>query len=622
MTTLARPRSSAPTRGAARLVVATLLGCGSASPSPEEPATRRAPAAATPCATVVACEEACGEGGVEACSRAARLMRQAPLDATLPRLVAALTGACDGKQVRACMDLATLHLAAPGLPRDEARARTFVERACELDDPVACLTFAREEIESAPLPPSAPKAASPTLKRALDLARAACDRGDGQACALYAKVLEIFPTTEAEHASYAARGSELLESSCLGGKGDHCMMAALQIAGPGFDRQPSRVRRALQRGCDLLDNEACLQLAANMPKSELAAKEAIYRGACARDSDEACIILGKAERDGLVQAKDETRGERLLARGIDLARARCGLGEENGCRNLARAVPLQAMALEDARATVIFLQGVCARRSPLVCNDLAEAVDAGPPGLRDAALVKTLKEAACEYGYPFACPDPIAKLGIYAPPDANIVDRRTGLEWARSPDRPTSAAEAPFACPAPARLPTRKELESLLDDGGKPRPFAKATTPPGGRLFSSDRAGGPDGHPWVLDVATGTITASEGSPALARCVRPQPRGGKPTRPTLSLRASAGVNLELAVRGAKEEVLFAMTIVRPAEALSLGQIWQPDKVTGQIDVEVSPEVDWSLAARLLRDAVKQGLTLRRIWVDAKPAARLP
>ncbi|WAS90981.1 hypothetical protein [Nannocystis punicea] len=320
-----------------------VLGCA-ANAEPPNPVPEPHPAPPTmDCSDVSSCEAACEKGDVPSCVKAGKEMHRAPLEIDVTRLVKVLDRACTGGAADACVELANLHLQAPGLPRDDAKAWRFIQRACELNDPVGCFTLAREEVEKASLRAADGKPAnSPAVALALEVARVACMKDDGRACALYGMTVGSFSPSATDGAKWRARGADLLEGSCLRGTRDDCFIAAQQVAGLAGSEQLQRARRLLDRGCELDDLESCLEVAAALPRSQDRDKEAIYRKACAAGSDEGCIIIGKAERDGLVAASDGTKGEALLARGIRLAKARCDLAEDKGCSNLAKALPLGA----------------------------------------------------------------------------------------------------------------------------------------------------------------------------------------------------------------------------------------------------------------------------------------
>jgi hypothetical protein len=317
-----------------------------------------------------------------------------------------------------------------------------------------------------------------------------------------------------------------------------------------------------------------VQLAANLPQGQAALKESLYRKACDKGSDEACIILARAEREGIVAAQDGTAGQTLFSKGAALAKARCDLAQDRSCSVLAKSLALGFFPDERAIETITYLRGVCDRRSPVLCNDIAEGMSEGPEAIRDRELIAKLKVKSCDFGYPFACPDPLAKLGIYVPIPAPIVDRKSWLEWAPRSENPKAAATAQI-CGDGFHQATAAEAATLLSEPGTERPFAKNTSP---------------------------------------CVRAVAKGTKPKRPVLTL-AMSGADLDYAIRDAKNKVLDAATIIRPAAAAAWAGGYRFERAGGPVDVDVDPSVEWALASRFLREAIKAGLGVNRVWIEA-------
>jgi TPR repeat protein len=559
------------------------------------------------CDGLATCEASCDAGDADSCVKAAKAMHDAPLEADALRLRAVLSRACDAGKAASCAELSKLLLYSPALAIDEAASKAALTKGCDLGSAVSCLGLATDR--SAATDEEVRKSATgPLAQRAAKLAREGCDKGEGRSCLLASMIGGMIDAPDADDAKLEAKALELLQQSCLGGAVDDCMPAAYQLAkDQGGTEALFRAKNMLRRGCDLGALDACMQLGAEMPRH---LKEPIYRKACAAGSPEGCIVLGKAEKDGVAAASDDTKGAKLMTLGVRLARARCDLAEDEACRVLARSLPLGVLTAPAAEETAQYLTRVCERPSAVLCSDLADAMGE-TPGLDDPKRHRALKRLACDNGYPFACPDPIAKLGVYVPFDAPIVDRRSGLAWASSPGKASSFAAAASQCPKDTKLPTKKQLETLAEPAGGPRPFIKATTPPGAKLWSADPAGGA-GAPWVFDPATGTIAEDAGAPAIARCVRVIPKSAKPKGPTLSLRMD-GPHLEHTVRDAKGKVLSAITIANPSDALSLGQLWDPKKASGPVAIEVAANVEWAMVARFLRDAKQQGLELGAVWL---------
>lgn len=588
--------------------LAVLTACTPDPLPPAAPNPSPKPSAAA-CVDARTCEAACLAGQTPSCAKAAKHMRASPVDADAKRLAAVLERACDGGEGHACVELTQVHRYAPSLTFDREKGERWIARACELGDPVGCITPAREEVAAAPLRPwEARPASSPGMKRGIELAQKRCDAGDGRSCAIATAMLQMFPAKGVDVAALDARAATLLEKSCEGGEVDDCEPAALQIAGPRFDGDPARVERMLSRGCELGDFDSCAQMAVNLPRSQQMQAEAILRKACERGGDAGCFMVALADR-----ARGSEKWKSLVERGVRIARARCELADEEGCSHLAKSLPLIESAELDAKGILAFLRTACDRGAPQLCNDLADGVGALQPPLGSAALMWELKKQACDHGYTIACPDPIALLGVYVPLPVPIVDRRGGLEWSRSPEEGTAQAGGSSACEAGFRLPTKKELETLNAADRSARSFIRATSPPGARLLSSELSAGKGSAPLVFDTRTGQIDVATGTREIARCVRPVRKTERPARPVFTVRMS-GPNLEYALRDKNDKVVTAATIVRLAEAYAIQPLLEAGAVADPVDVDIDQNVDWNLAARFLRESAKTGLKPRRVFIE--------
>jgi len=344
------------------------------------------------------CERACESGDRDACPRAVLAMRARPLETDAKRFAAVLGRACDGGDVDACKALAEVVLYAPSLPRDEARSKALYARACELGDGIGCLESAGGD--------------DAATRHARAVIGAKCDAGDGASCDVMSGLALALDHDPAKSASFAARAATDLESSCLRGAADDCEKGARVIdASPG--KQASRVYRLLDRGCALGAMPTCTLLATSSDDMRAEDKRALLRKACDGAREDACLILGKFVRDGDDGlAADPAAAKPLLDRGLALAAARCELADTLACDTLASALVLDAMPIADAKKSVDRLEAVCDRRAAVTCGRLAEALEAGPAALRDAGRIARIKEKGCAFGYPFACPDPKAALGV------------------------------------------------------------------------------------------------------------------------------------------------------------------------------------------------------------------
>ncbi len=610
------------------LVEATLIlsvgVAGCAEPLVQPKVRVATPATAPPraeCNDVASCERSCQSGSVEGCHRAIRLMREKPLETDAARFADVLSRSCDLKDSGSCNRLAELVIGSPALPRDEDRSKKLYERSCAMENGIACLTMLGPSAVERPA--GADRAA---FDRAAALLQTSCDAHQGASCAvLGALYLGTSPPDPEKSQELARKAGVELEASCLGGKADDCVVGAMQVAGPRGTDDSARVKRLLEAGCSNRAFEACTFLA-NGPAIGEAINSAFLGKACDGGREDACLALGLAIESSAASrgASSLAHAKDLLSRGVKLAKAHCDLAEASSCETLAKSLMLDIVPAEEAQKTSDYLEIACERHSMITCNDLSVALATGPKALRDEARAARLKARSCELGYPFACPDPMAKMGIDRQVFAVILDRRTGLEWAPVPSGTSRLEVATRRCRdlrfdghADWRLPTKKELESLLGESSGLRPFARATMPHDGLLHSNETSGDAE---TVLDLAGGRLSTSKDANAFTRCVR-KGNATSATRPLLTLRMSEP-NLDVVVHDARGKVLVATTVVQPRAASALGEDWEERKVAGPVDVEVEPTVDWVLAARFLEGAKNHGLALGRIAVDGKEKGPKP
>lgn len=125
---------------------------------------------------------------------------------------------------------------------------------------------------------------------------------------------------------------------------------------------------------------------------------------------------------------------------------------------------------------------------------------------------------------------PANQYEAYLSGDDFVEDKQTGCRWwRRAPDTPVALAQV--ACPSPAtfRVPTLRELATLLDNqprqvlvGGVSKPLhidqnAFPRTPPD--VFWTATVA-PDGKVFVIDFGSGEIrTQTPGTPAYLRCIQ-------------------------------------------------------------------------------------------------------
>jgi hypothetical protein len=531
------------------------------------------------------------------CERAWELLRENPLAADVTQTLSILDRACDDGEPRACEALVPVVAGAPGLPNDRARVDRAVARQCELGVSTACvvasLNASQESFEAV-------RAAQPVVEKL-------CDAGDVRGCLLWAG---FAPEKAAEAAS---RGFLLAEERCLAKERDGCELAsqAAQLP-PGVAELQGpagrlRWRRFLRVGCELGHAESCLEAAdfdgSETPEQMRASDSlGLLDRSCERGSTVGCLMLAKAfgATGGAGAARGDARAQAATARGLALARHGCELGDAKDCRTLALSLPLQGE--QKAQDVIAWLASVCERPSPSTCSDLADGLSAWPT-LRGSPEFFELKRRSCAAGYPFACPDPMRKLGIYVPIDAVIVDRRGRLEWAAPESQPALDAAGKAPCERGARLPSEADLATLVGNDGALREFIRDTTPKRAALASASKRGSFD-----LERASYVLDAS---PVVARCVRSLAKGTKPTEPTLQLQAS-GADLVATLRPSSGAA--TTTTKGAAEALWLALPARENGAGPTLEITAAPDVAWPLVARVVAEARKQGWIVRRIWIE--------
>lgn len=542
---------------------------------------------------------------MEGCAGAAQRIEDEPIGVEVARFARILERGCDAGDERSCRRLAQLLTESPVVPRDEARAEALFERSCKLGDGVSCMRdLGGPPLEAGASPADVRARLAPLLGRL----EPRCLEGDAPSCILLSTLYLGIVPDEAARLRWSSRAEQLLEVACLRGDGEACLQGALLIGGKHLEPS-AKAQRLIERGCELGEQRACTQWATQSLEMPDPQRIALLRTACDRGREDACLPLGRA-----LASRQAPEAPATLLRAARLAEAKCRIGELGACDAMVEALPHAPLEASEARSQLDLAGVVCDRGVAVTCAALARALAALPPPLGDPARAAELQKKACALGYPFACPDPMAKLGFAARLGVPILDRRSGVMWAPQPIREVLPAIAPDVCERidqaglrDWRLPSKAELEALVE-GGKLRPFARLTFPHHGLYFSSDLA--PGGARWALDLAAARLVPEAKADGFAHCVRAPAPSDERSLSTLTLRMS-GANLDYAIRDAKGKVLTAATIIRPAEAAAWAGSIDLDDVSGAVAVDVAPAVEWALAARFLERAVRDGLRLDHV-----------
>lgn len=597
------------------------LGCGGAAPPPkpvQAAAKKAAPAKPPTCNDVASCLESCEAGDLAGCDGWYEEVRFNPIGVTVASAQKILERACSGGRSNACQALANVLSSSPDLTPDLARVAELRKRACDAGDALACLSAPGQASDTGQID-DATRAAIEGALVGLD---ERCNRHDGAACAAASAIVMAIDPNPQRAKSYGTRAGDELEASCLSGKGRSCMLGAMQVMSP-MTPQPSRAKRLFERGCAVGFGAACTAYG-RMTEATPDERAKRFDDACQKGDAEGCLEVAALKGAG---GTDATRARE---RAIAIARAGCSLGETMACDTLVRVVRVVRVAPETAKDILATGERACDRGSLTTCNELATLYGTGPSDLRDAASAKRLTIRACDLGYPFACHDPKAALGLYALTTVPVLDASTGLEWAPVPPVVLGADEVEAHCRARRdedqqdwRLPTRAELAGLAEPDDGLRAFASATSPKGGLILSSEAAprkgdssanGG--SAKLAMNVRHGTFEVAE--KGFVRCVRDASKAKAPpiSRWVLTMKGQE-LEYELLDARGKRKMSSHVPLLEPGR--SFQWVWDGTNFPGPADVEVASDVDWMTALRMLMIAQHDGLRVRRIVVPAPAVA---
>jgi hypothetical protein len=251
------------------------------------------------------------------------------------------------------------------------------------------------------------KKAVELLEKRADLLAKTCDEGNAWDCGLLAEVHvrgELFsdesftPNPDpAKARSYAAKG-------CDGGDGGSCLTLGQAV----LSEDRTRAVDLFAKGCELLDAEACTELARHgaFPKE----RPRLFARACALGGGVGCFALADAREQGGVDPQAQAEARALQKRG-------CELGYPPSCRyhaNMLRAGhggPKDAVAARGALVSVCQMiqrgtfcaDAECVAAMTASCAEAGEMMKRGEGGPVDAARGAALLKLACERGATQTC---------------------------------------------------------------------------------------------------------------------------------------------------------------------------------------------------------------------------
>lgn len=493
---------------------------------------------------------------------------------------------------------AMLRHESPAFRDDVIVTKTRYEKACELGDGVACV----HELE--PRAGSDGRSMTPPASRAT--IERACLAGQGKSCvgaSMIATLVDHDPTAHRRWSKLAVDG---MEAACFAGDPAECELVAGFAPMSGVRLEPMRYRLWLETGCRGDAVDTCKSLATSSSQLPRDRRRELLQRACDGERQDACFALVEPPfADPSIDAK--TR-DAILARGLQLARAQCDLGDASACAALAEKLSLPFVTEAVQRDLTAYLEPSC-KDNLIVCVALARSLARGNVALRDPARIARLEAEACQRGYPFTCRDPLGVLGVYPTLHASFLDTRSNLEWAPLDAREIALADAEKRCSALLldggtvfRLPTRAELGTLTEGGpggsaGKLRIFARIWLPHAGALFASDLD--ESSVRLRFDAYTGDVFASDRPEGLAGCVRARDPKVPSGRPTLRLsKLGDGIGFVIADEKGKFK--------GRARAVTEGGL---DAVMSQLggarfDVDVDAECDWRVVTTFLAEVEKR------------------
>jgi hypothetical protein len=225
--------------------------------------------------------------------------------------------ACDAGNAEGCGLLGVQHLNGEGVPKDEKKARTLLERGCPKDSTNLAVCVALASALGRAI------GGKPSPARAHELAGTACAKNDAEGCAVLADLTEFGVGTDAS----AHGAAKLYEKACSLGSKNGCVgAAALAVEGIGNAKESVA---AVKKLCDEGDARACVILGRAYQNGKGVSQDrdkayALYKERCEAGTQEACARQGYMHLTGVGAEKSETRGKKLI-------NAACDAGEPTGC---------------------------------------------------------------------------------------------------------------------------------------------------------------------------------------------------------------------------------------------------------------------------------------------------
>jgi len=313
------------------------------------------------------------------------------------RALTLLQQACDGGDNDGCGDLGMMFRNGRGVKRDDTRALALFQASCDHGSSDGCDHLGGMYRDA--------RGVAKDDVRAASLFQRACDAGSSFGC----NNLGVMFDQGRGVTKDSTKALAAYQRACDAGNGLACSnLAALFDQGRGGAKDPARAATLFQRA-RMLDEQACsngvsdacaylgalFALGRGVTKDETRA-EALYQQSCDGGSGIGCNNLGSLLKDGRGGPKDE-------AHAVGLFQEACDNGVSEGCDNLGFMLSVgRGVARDDSRAVTLFRRA-CDSGSWRGCNNLAVMLENGRGVVKDEPRAVSLYKTACDGGYMLAC---------------------------------------------------------------------------------------------------------------------------------------------------------------------------------------------------------------------------
>lgn len=326
---------------------------------------------------------ACGLGFERGCAAGGELrLLGVGVPRDVPGALQDFAAACEGGSALGCASQARARrLGLDPAPVDDAATVRLLEDRCKWGSQSSCAELGMWL--------AAGRGAARDAARATTLFQRACESGEMRGCFNLGGAFLKGEGVVGNSVQGRARWSQ----ACDGGLLEACyQLASFHTHAGGTPEDLANGLRLLERGCGSGHQPSCGALGERLlegPESEHLRAVGLLKGACAADSDEACVALARAYAEG-------RGGERDLPRAIQILEPRCKVPGSQACFSLAVHYfgPSSRQGSDAARAVRLWSEACEAGRAD-ACGRAAEALQHGTHLPADAARARGLAERGC-----------------------------------------------------------------------------------------------------------------------------------------------------------------------------------------------------------------------------------